>query len=80
MTVYRRVAETTPVTRTYTVMVPQQRTRQVAYTVCKPVWREVQQQYTVQVPHLEKRSGVRRVCKPVMVEETRTVCRDGVQQ
>ena len=75
-TVNKRVCETKQVEQTYTVMVPETRTKTVAYKVRKPVYSTVDKTYTVMVPHKETRKGTRTVCKPVMVEQTRTVCED----
>ena len=76
VTYHKPVTETRQVTDNITVLVRQQRSRTVEYTVCKPVWHEVDQQYTVCVPHQERRQGIRKVCRSVQVQETRTVCRD----
>ncbi|MFV1966320.1 MAG: hypothetical protein ACC628_12925 [Pirellulaceae bacterium] len=76
VTVHRYVPETKQVTETYTVMVPEQRTRTLNYVVCRPVWEEVEQTYTVNIPQQEQRTGVRNVCRLVQVQEMRTVCRD----
>ena len=72
-TVCRPVTETHDVQETFTVMVPERRTRIERYTVSKPVMRQVTQNYTVQVPYQEQRQGTRRVCNYVPVTQTRTV-------
>lgn len=89
-TVHQCVPVQKQVQRCATVMVPEQRTKIVQYTVCRPVvheverqftvcvphWREEPRQYTVMVPHVEKRQGVRRVCQTVTEEVVKTVCVD----
>ena len=65
-----------PITRTYTVMETQQRTRVENYVECTPVWRNVERQVTEMIPEQELRQGVRQVCRQVQVQETRLVCKD----
>jgi hypothetical protein len=69
-TVYKQVREVKQVEREYTVMVPEQRTHTVSYTVCKPVWETQTCEYTVMVPQQKTRTETYTVCKPVW--ETRT--------
>ena len=62
-----------------TKMVPETRTREVCYTVCKPVWEERCHTYTVCKPVWETRTKeiCYTVCKPVWETKTRcyTVCK-----
>jgi hypothetical protein len=64
------------VTRQRRVMVPQQRTRTVNYTVRKPVMETSTREFTVQVPHRVERQGTRNVCRMLPVTIERTVCED----
>jgi hypothetical protein len=75
-TEYQRIPERKEVQRQCTVMVPETRSREVTYTVCKPIWKEEERTYTVMVPRCETREGTRQVCKMVPVKKTRTVCED----
>ena len=54
---------------------PSRNSREVAYVVRKPVWRDVEQEYTVCVPRQVTKTATRRVCKTVWkdVEQTYTV-------
>jgi hypothetical protein len=74
--VCRLIPETQMVNTTGMICVPERRTATETYTVCHPVFENVNRQITVNVPYTETRQGVRTVCKPVAVQGTRTVCRD----
>ena len=52
------------VQRTCTVMVPEQRTKTVQYTVCRPVVQQVERQYTVCVPQWRDESVSTRLMSP----------------
>jgi hypothetical protein len=72
----RPVTETNMVTSEITVPSYETRTREVAYTVCRPVITSEERQVTVMVPHDETMHGTRRVCRMVPTTEMRTVCED----
>jgi hypothetical protein len=76
-TVWERVCEEKVIN--CTKMVPETRTREVCYTVCKPVWETRCNTYTVCKPVWETRSKniCYTVCKPVWETKTRcyTVCK-----
>ncbi|HJQ78425.1 MAG TPA: hypothetical protein VJ828_00650, partial [Lacipirellulaceae bacterium] len=57
--------------------VPETCTRQVCYTVCKPVWETRTRCYTVCKPVWETKTRCYTVCKPVWETKTRcyTVCK-----
>jgi hypothetical protein len=72
----RRVAETNLVMCRQTVLVPEQRTKEVTFTACLMTYEDVTANITVMVPQTEVRQGTRTVCKPVQVQTTQTVCKD----
>jgi hypothetical protein len=74
--VARKIAETQMVVCRQTVLVPEKRTKEVNYTVCRMAYEDVTSNVTVMVPQSETRQGTRTVCKPVQVQETATVCKD----
>jgi hypothetical protein len=60
-------------------MVPETRTKEICYTVCKPVWETRTREYTVCKPVWETRTREYTVCKPVWETRQReiqyTVCK-----
>ena len=81
VTFYEEVPETRKVTKHYTVMVEQKRTRIEKYCVMEPFTRNVTHKYTVMVPHTERRKGFRTVRRPVVrnVTKTYTVCVEHIE-
>jgi hypothetical protein len=65
------------VTKTDTVVVPEQRTMTRPETVCRMTYGTVSKQITVMVPRTEMRQGVRTVCKPIAVQVMQSACKDG---
>jgi uncharacterized protein (TIGR03000 family) len=74
--VCRPVTEKHTVEYQYTVPTYETRTREVRFTVCKPVMTTQRRQCTVMVPHTETCKGTRQVCRMVPVVQSRTVCED----
>src|SRR5207237_4977180 len=79
VTVCRMVPETQMVNCTATVVVPERRTTQQTFNVCRMTFETAQRQVTVMVPQMQTRQGTRTVCKPLAVQETQTVCKDAGQ-
>ncbi len=76
VTVFRQVPETRSVEYEYFVPTYEKRSREMSYTVCKPIMTTEQRQVTGMVPAAETRQGTRRVCSMVPVTRTRMVCED----